>query len=181
MTETYDSRTVFLHWLSAALVLLLWTLGQSIDWFPRGAPRVTVRSLHITLGVLLALVLVVRVAWRRSGGVKLAAADPGLAGKAAVGVHHLLYLLLLGAVVLGLASVWIRGDTLFNLFTVPAFDPGNKELREQAVDLHGLVANCLLGLAALHGAAALWHHLRLKDGVLRRMWPGLKATRQATD
>ena len=89
-------------------------------------------------------------------------------------MHHLLYLLLAGAVLAGLAAVWIRGDTLFNLFTVPAFDPGNKALREQAGELHELLANSLLVLAALHGAAAVWHHLHLKDGVLRRMWPGLK-------
>ena len=155
-------------------MLALWLVGQSIDWFPRGTPRVNVRSLHITAGVLLALVLVLRLAWRRSGGVKLPAADPGPAGKAAIGVHHLLYLLLAGAVLAGLAAVWIRGDTLFNLFTVPAFDPGNKALREQAGELHELLANSLLVLAALHGAAAVWHHLHLKDGVLRRMWPGLK-------
>jgi cytochrome b561 len=89
----------------------------------------------------------------------------------AVGIHHLLYLLLCTIVVVGLACVWIRGDNLFNVFTVPAFDPGNRELAHSAVELHGWIANTLLVLAGLHGAAALWHHRVLKDGVLRRMWP----------
>ena len=70
--------------------------------------------------------------------------------------------------------MWIRGDNLFNLFTVPAFDPGNRALAHQAVELHEWIANLLLGLAVLHGAAAIWHHRALKDGVLRRMWPSLR-------
>ena len=56
----YDRRTIVLHWLTATLVLALWIVGQTIDFFPKGAPGVTVRSLHIMAGALLALV----VAWR---------------------------------------------------------------------------------------------------------------------
>ena len=168
---TYDARTIALHWLSAALVVGLWGLGQIIDFFPRGVPQVTVRSLHITFGVVLAIVLLARIIWRNSGGIKLAAADSGALGKAAVAVHHLLYALLVAVVVIGLACVWIRGDNIFNLFTIPSFDPGNKALRHNAVELHEWVANMLLAAAALHAAAALWHHLQLKDGVLLRMWP----------
>ena len=119
----------------------------------------------------MAVVVVLRLLWRRSGGTTLPA-EPGLQGKAAVGVHHLLYLLLVAIVVIGLACVWIRGDTIFWVLKIPAFDPANKELRESAVDLHGLVANILLAVAALHACAALWHHLVVKDGVLLRMWPG---------
>jgi cytochrome b561 len=167
----YDRRTIVLHWLSAALIAALWLAGQSIDWFPRGTPRVMARSLHIGLGALLGLLLLWRLNWRRGGGRQLPPAQAGLGGRTAIGVHHLLYLLALLTVLVGLACVWIRGDNLFNLVTVPAFDPGNKALRHDAVELHELLANALLILAGLHAAAALWHHRVLKDGVLRRMWP----------
>lgn len=170
---TYDSRTVTLHWISALLVLGLWIAGQSIGFLPRGEPRVPVRSLHITAGVVLALVLIARIAWRTRGGVRLAPAEPGLLGRLAVWVHYLLYALMVTIVVLGLASVWFRGDTLFNLFRVPAFDPANRQLGRNSVEIHGLLANILLGVALAHGAAALWHQKVRKDGVLRRMWPSL--------
>ena len=78
---------------------------------------------------------------------------------------------MIAVVVLGIANVWIRGDTLFDWFTAPAFAPANRDLREQVVDLHGLAANTLLAVAALHAAAAIWHHVVRKHGVLRRMWP----------
>lgn len=175
MPEQYDSRTIALHWISAILVIGLWTLGQCIDFFPKGTPRVTARSLHITFGVLLGIVLIIRLSWRMGGGgVKLSNATSGYLGTIAVAVHYLLYALMAAVVVIGLWCVWTRGDTLFNLFTVPAFDPSNKQLRHDAVELHELAANILLALAAFHAAAALWHHFVRKDGVLRRMLPGLK-------
>lgn len=168
----YDRRTILFHWLSAILVVGLWVIGQTIDFFPKGTPRVTIRSLHISFGVLLGAVLILRLIWRRTSGARLPAADPGMLGKLAVGIHHLLYLLMVAIVIVGVAAVWIRGDNIFNLFTVPAFDPANKELRHNVVELHGLLANILLALAAFHAAAALWHGLVKKDGVLRRMLPG---------
>ena len=171
--KSYDSRTIALHWASACLVLLLWLAGQTIDWFPRGDARVNARSVHIVLGLLLALVVLVRLHWRTTHGTRLPPADTGWSGRAAIGVHHLLYTLLLVLIGLGMASVWFRGDSIFGLFSVPAFDPTNTTLRRNAVHLHGLLANILLAVSALHAGAALWHHLVRKDGVLARMLPRL--------
>lgn len=171
MPTTYDRRTIAYHWISAALVLGLWIVGQCIDFFPRGTPRVTVRSLHISFGLILGAIVIARIAWRFKGGTVLPHADPGLQGTVAVAAHRLLYLLMLAIVVVGVSAVWIRGDNFFNLFTVPAFDPDNKALRHDVVELHGLLANILLAVASLHAAAALFHHYVRKDGVLRRMLP----------
>ncbi|MDE2369770.1 MAG: cytochrome b [Burkholderiales bacterium] len=172
----YDARTIALHWITAVLVAALWALGQTIDWFPRGAPRVGARSVHITLGVLLAAVIVARLYWRVTAGTRLPA-DAGWLGTASRAGHGLLYLLLIGAVAAGLANVWVRGDNLYGLFQVPAFDPGNRELKHLVEEIHSWLADALLALAALHAAAALMHHHWLKDGVLRRMLPRLAPPR----
>jgi cytochrome b561 len=171
---TYDKQTVVLHWLTAVLVLGLWAVGQTIDWFPKGAPRVNVRSLHIVFGLILAIVVIRRILWRKTGGTQLPAADVGVKGRASVAVHYVLYLLLLGVIAIGITAVWFRGDTIFGLFTVPAFDPADRVLRRNVVELHGLMANVLFFTAAFHAAAAVLHHAVLKDGMLRRMWPGLR-------
>jgi len=172
--NTYDLKTVRYHWLSAILIVALWILGQTIDDFAKGDPRVYARSMHITLGLILAVVFVLRFTWRLKGGTKLPPAAPGVQGKLAIGVHHLLYLLIAVTVGLGIFAVWARGDNIFNLFRVPVFDPTDKELREQVVDIHGLLANSLLILAAGHAALAIWHHVVMKDGVLKRILPFLK-------
>ena len=160
-----------LHWLTAMLVIVLWVLGQTIDWFPKGPPRVFARSTHIALGLVLALVLVRRIWWRRTAGVHLP--QPGSRAVAAIATltHRILYVLLLATVVLGIANAWIRGDTLFMLWQIPAFDPGNAALRESVEDLHSWAADILCIVAGLHAATALVHHFVLKDGILRRMWP----------
>ena len=171
---SYDSKTIFYHWISVLLILTLWILGQNIDNFSKGDPRVIARSIHITLGVLLTVVYVLRIKWKFTAAQKLPQATPGAAGKLAIGVHHLLYLILGLILILGIAAVWIRGDNIFNLFRVPAFPTTDKELPETVTDIHGLLANALLVLAAGHALMAIWHQLILKDGVLKRVWPSLK-------
>lgn len=166
----YDVASIRLHWLTAAVVLLLWCLGQTIDWFAQGVPRMAARSTHISLGAALGLVLCYRIWWRSWAGRRLPPAGRGTIQQLSTLVHYLLYLLLIAVVVLGVANVWARGDNIFNLFAIPAFDPGNKALRRQIENLHGLGANILLFVAGAHAAAALIHHFFLKDAVLRRMW-----------
>lgn len=168
----YDRRTIALHWASAALIGCLWVLGETIDLFPKGEPRIAARSLHIVLGVGLALVLIARLAWRAGGrAARLPPAGAGRLDALASLTHKALYGLVIMAVVLGIANAWVRGDTVFGLFRIPAFDPGNKDLRESVEDWHGLAANVLLFAALLHAAAALAHHFVRRDGVLRRMLP----------
>ena len=174
--NTYDLKTIYYHWFSACLILTIWLIGQNIDSFGKGDPKVFVRSIHITLGLVLAVFFVLRLQWKLTGGVRLAQAVPGLFGKLAAGVHGLLYLLLGLIIVIGIAAVWIRGDNIFNLFHVPVFETSDKQLRDQVVDIHGLLADALLILVSGHAMLAIWHHIILKDGVLKRMWPTLKAS-----
>jgi cytochrome b561 len=168
----YDRTSILMHWTTAILVVLLWVIAHFIDDFPKGPERIAARSAHITLGVLLLVVLLARVGWRSGSGRRLPMANPGLIGYLARTVHILLYLVLAAVLVLGVANVWIRGDSYFGWFTVPKFDPNNKDLREKVEDLHETAANLLLILAGVHAVAALAHHFILKDGVLRRMLPG---------
>ncbi len=162
----YDAKTILLHWLTALLVAALWCMGQTIDWYPR-ALRIDARSAHITVGLILAVVLALRVVWRGTGGRALPAADSGLLHMLARAMHYLLYLLAIGAVALGVCNAWVRGDTLFGLFSLPGYAP----LRRTVGGLHAEAANILLILAGLHALAALFHHFFLRDGTLRRMLP----------
>ena len=172
--QTYDSKTIFYHWTSAVLILGLWILGQSIDIFPKGPNRINARSVHIICGLILAILLVVRLGWRMQGGIKLPPSVPGLVGKSGVGVHYVLYLLVIFTILLGILAVWVRGDILFNVFQVSALDPTNKPLRKTVVEFHELCANTLLFLSLGHGLIAVWHHKIIKDEVLIRMWPGIR-------
>jgi cytochrome b561 len=164
------------HWITAALVAAQWLGAQVIDWFPSGAPRVDARSVHIIGGVLLLALLILRLAWRATGGRRLSPADGGWAGVVARMTHWGLYALLGAMVLVGLVLTWARGDSIFNLFHVPALAPSSQvlahQLRHQLQEVHALLGYLILGLAGLHAAAALAHRFVWQDGVLARMLPG---------
>lgn len=171
LSLVYDRRTILLHWLTAILVICLWCVGQTIDWFPKGTPRVYARSAHILFGVGLLCVIVARIGWRSTAGRRLPPADRGWLDVVSRGTHLALYALLISTVALGVTNALVRGDNIFGLFTIPSIAPGDKALRESIEDWHGLSANVLVAVAAFHAAAGLFHHFIWHDKVLGRMLP----------
>jgi cytochrome b561 len=169
----YDRLTIALHWLTAALVIALFALAETWSFFPRDIRKLG-QSLHISLGLLLTAVLIVRLLWRGSQGRRLPPAASGLQHWAAKAAHYALYALLAAQVMLGFLYRWAQGEPFlfFGLFAVPspvAIDPGMEQVFG---GLHNDVAWIVIILAGLHAAAALLHHHVLRDGVLRRMLPG---------
>jgi len=171
--QRYDVKTIWLHWLTAVLVIGLWCLGQTIDWFPRGTARVYARSTHISVGALLGTVLLYRIWWRATAGEHLSAAGSAGLKIIAKSMHVALYVCMLATVALGMANALVRGDNLFYLFKLPAVVGNNKALRATVEDYHACAANLLLILAGLHAAAGLVHQYILKVDVLGRMLPAL--------
>ena len=168
---SYDRRTIQLHWVTAILVALLWSIAQIIDYFPKGAPRIAVRSVHIVLGALLGVILVMRVVWRSRSGRRLSMANDGVWGHLARVVHWALYVGLAAAILLGMTNALVRGDSIFSLFRIPKIYPNIPQLKPNIEMFHQTAANALVILAAVHALAAVAHHYILRDGVLRRMLP----------
>ena len=147
-----------------------WIGAQTIDLFPRLPERINARSVHITVGVALAVLLVASVLWRMTPmGGACRPLRPGLAGVLANGVHGCLHVLLAAMLLSGLLLVWARGDSLFNLVRVPAFAPNDREFRKLIEEIHETTGWLILSQAGLHALAALVHHYVLRDGVLARM------------
>jgi cytochrome b561 len=167
----HDAVTIVLHWVTAALVVALWTIGQTVDVFPNGPVRIDYRSIHIVLGAILAVVVLARLAWRLAQRDVLPPIDHGLLLAIARVTHWALYVLLVVTIVLGANYTWARGDSIFNVFTIPQMVPGDRALAHQIGDWHALAANGLLIVAGVHAAAALFHHYILRDETLRRMLP----------
>jgi len=172
VSKRYDLPTIWFHWAVAILVLIQWGIAQVIDLFPAGMPRVEARSVHISLGLCLGVLLAAQILWRAKWGRVLPPADKGLLQSLAITVHYALYALLIVMVLVGIFLVYVRGDNFFGLFSVSAFDPNNKALRDNVGELHGTIATIILILAGLHASAGLIHHYLWHDGVLRRMLPG---------
>ena len=176
----YDPPAMALHWLTALLVVTLWTLAQAWDFLQRGTPaRHELQALHVSLGLVLIVVLAARLAWRAGPSRRLPPAATGVVELAARGTHYLLYALLIAEVVLGVCLRWSSPDPLsfFGLFTIPSPFAFTKEQGRTIHEIHEWVGNGILILAALHAVAALFHHFWLRDDVLLRMLPGRRARR----
>ena len=172
----YDGRTMFFHWATLAVVVVQFASAWTIDNFPRGPLRVDARSVHITLGLVIAALVAVRMIWRATGGRRLPLADGNAAlNVLAKGTHWVLYGLLVSMVLVGMLLAWTRGDSIFNLFSIPSYAPGNQALVHQIEGIHGTIGWLIIGLAGFHASAALLHRFLWHDGTLARMLPNRTA------
>ncbi|MBL6852889.1 MAG: cytochrome b [Alphaproteobacteria bacterium] len=173
---SYDSRTIWFHWLTAVLVVAQWIGAKTIDMWPRGPLRVDAQSLHVTAGIAIGILVLARIVWRVSGGRQLPAADFAALHILAKAVQWGLYLLVLGTVGLGLAMVSLRSMSFFNLFMLPTLADGSRATSGAIHGLHELAGTTILIVAGLHATAALVHRYLLHDGVLARMIPRLASS-----
>lgn len=173
----YDRTTIVFHWLTVALVIALFALAEVWDFFPRGSVlRKGSMSLHVSLGILLAAVVVARIIWRVFAGRRLPPATTGLQQRAAKTMHYGLYVLLVVQVALGFVFRWAQGEpfTFFRLFPIPSPFSADRALAHTVGEAHDVVAWTIIVLAVLHASVALVHHYVWRDGVLARMWPRLR-------
>jgi cytochrome b561 len=172
----YSPAQKTLHWLVFVLVVLLYGITYGEGFFPRGSPgRDWIWWLHVSFGLLLAAVLIVRIATRMRLGTPAAVSSiHPLEERVARLTHLLLYVLMVAVVILGVVLALYRGNALsfFGLFTIPSPIAADRETARSIQELHNLGATALVILAGFHAAAALWHHLFRRDEVLERMLPG---------
>ncbi|HEX4040366.1 MAG TPA: cytochrome b [Xanthobacteraceae bacterium] len=164
------------HWLTAIFVICGFLLGQFGDALPKGAPRQFGLLVHMTLGQLVVVLLLIRLAWRQVNPPPPLETTPlgALATLAARASHVTLYGLLLAVPVLGMIVQLKRGHALpvFGVFDLGSPWPADRNLARSILWLHRNLADALLILAGIHAAAALMHHWIWRDRTLSRMLPG---------
>ena len=169
----YDSVAISLHWATAALVVIQFVMAEIWDWFPHDTAE-GMQSVHVSLGILLAAVIVTRLIWRWMPGHQIPPSEVGWVGMASKAAHYALYALLVAQVALGFAFRWAQGHPagFFGLFGIPGpYGALDRPTRHLLHDLHEKVAWAIVIIALGHALAALYHHYVLKDRVLGRMLP----------
>jgi cytochrome b561 len=172
--DRYDRITIGFHWVTAILMVVLFGTALYWNYGPvERALRGSLESLHVSLGIALAGVLIGRLVWRALAGRRLPAVGNRVISAASRAVHALLYALLVLQVGLGFGLRWLQGEdfSFFGLFSIPSLFEQNRALAHNLETLHNWTAWTLVIVAGGHAAAALFHRYVLKDAVLRRMLP----------
>jgi len=176
-SESYTATAIALHWLVAALIVGAFTIGLIAVELAVSPQKLKLYSWHKWIGVSIALLALVRIAWRL--GHPAPALPSGMRHweqHVATGTHALLYVLLLAIPVTGWLMSSASGFPVvyFGVLPLPDLVAKDKALADTLKLVHYVLNKTLLVLVVLHVAAALKHHVLDRDDVLTRMLPFLK-------
>ena len=169
---TYTPVARILHWVTAALVLIMIPIGIAMANADLGPIGDTLYDIHRSTGALLLPLVIVRLIYRLNNPPPPLPADiPPMQQMAAQATHWALYgLLIVQALVGWIATSAYRAPIrVFWLFELPPIWPVNQPFSEQAFAVHRFLGIALVILLCGHIGAALFHHFIRKDDVLKRM------------
>ncbi|MCO6058869.1 cytochrome b/b6 domain-containing protein [Pseudomonas sp. MOB-449] len=163
-----------LHWLMAILLLTMLFIGVSMvgDLSPRHSVLI---ALHKPLGIMLLVLVLIRLAVRLARPVPPLPVDmPGWQQRAAKLSHLLLYALMLALPLIGWAMQSAGGYplALHESLMLPPIVPHDARLYAVLRLAHTVLAYLLFISILAHLAAALYHALIRRDGVLSSMTTG---------
>ena len=171
----YSGLEQAFHWLTAILVLVAFIYGPGgSEDRVYSAARDFDRQLHETLGLCVLLLSVLRIIWRAFDSRPDPEPVARWMGFLAKLVQVLLYALLFVVPLTAITGAWLEGHPLTTLVgEIGPWLGKSHDLGAKIAELHGWLGDVILWVAGLHAAAAIYHHVILKDGVLRSMTPGL--------
>lgn len=172
-SERWGIVAVTTHWLTALVVVGMFALGLWMVELTYYDPRYrTAPHLHKSIGVLLFLLTVSRLAWRWLNPTPAGLPQhTAFERRAARVTHVLIYLLLFAIMISGylISTADGRPVEVFDWFAIPATVQGFEQQEDIAGLVHLVLAISLISLVSLHAAAALKHHFLDRDRTLLRM------------
>lgn len=181
-SEDYGRVAKTLHWVTVAFVIVAWALGTFGDELAEGRTRESGLLIHIWVGLTILVIAFLRIPWRIANPPPKS--PPTEFGRWLIDwtdpvsrvMHYALYGLLVLVPLLGIALQFARGHSLplFGLAAIPSPWVADKAFAHSLKEVHEILANLLIILAAFHMTAALVHHIVFSDGTLKRMLPRLR-------
>ena len=174
-SAAYSATARALHWITAALVLIMLPLGVVITNEWGGALQDPLYDLHRSIGAAIIPLVILRLGYRlMHPPLPLPEDIPPIQQLAARATHWALYALLIVQPFVGwvATSAYRAPIMVFGLFELPPIWPQDRPLSGLLFVVHALIGAAIAGLAAVHIGAALYHHFVRKDRVLLRMITG---------
>lgn len=168
----YTYTAIILHWVMAALIFVMLGLGWYMVDLPTGPERSQVFALHKSIGLTIALLLLVRFAWWATHPrPPFPGSVPGWQARLARANFLVLYVLMVMQPLSGYLSSSFSGYKT-NYFGIPLPHWGWKDpvLNELLTGVHVVCSRFLVVFIVMHLLGASAHLFLRRDGVFRRMW-----------
>ena len=179
-TKEYDFLSRVFHWVTAIAVISAFVLGPG-DFgqiMRKGIDAATRSDIvwHESLGIFVFVMTVLRLAWVAFRPSMPQAKMPRWMQVMGKLVHVALWMLLLALPTTALLSLGSESHPLTLLWGLRV-DKLNVIVNSSIAkltdwgDVHKFLGNAIVWIAGFHAAAAIFHHVILKDGVLSAMLP----------
>ncbi len=173
----YGSASIATHWLMLLLFVAVYGSIELRELFDKGSdPREMLKSWHFMLGITIFILVWLRIAARLSGPTPAITPEPEKIQQLAAKLLHLaLYVLMIAMPISGYLLLSASGKPIpFFGLELPALLNTDKELGKQIKEVHEFLGTTGYFLIGAHFAAALYHHLIVRDNTMTRMLPEKK-------
>jgi cytochrome b561 len=170
----YGTTAKVFHWLIVALLLVQYPIGWLMPDIHRSMKPGAAMTFHVSFGMVILVLIVLRLAWRRAHPVAPESSLPPWQRLSSEAVHWLLYALVLAATVTGWLFASFRGwsMSLFYLAPLPMLVSDNAAAGKTMDGLHQAMEWALLIMIGIHVASAMAHLFIYRDRIMQRMLPG---------
>jgi cytochrome b561 len=170
----YGTTAKVFHWLVVALLIVQYPLGKLMPHIHRGMTPGDAMTFHISFGIAILALMVLRLLWRITHPVAPASSLPAWQQLVSEAVHWLLYVLVLASTMTGWIFASERGwsISLFFATPLPRLPIEGSLLARSIGNWHGTMEWALLLLIGAHVAAAMAHTFIFRDRIMQRMLPG---------
>ena len=184
--ENYGLIAKWLHWGTAVLFLGSYISVYYRHWFTeeKTPENWTALQLHLSIGVTIAVVVVLRIVWRRANRVPDLEPGTKLEHLAAHAGHYALYAIMIIMPITGYVGTGVNTEYFF-IFDIPKFEDTQlfeslvssglgltfQEFEEPIDFIHKEILGAWLVWILIlgHVSAALYHHFVKEDNTLHKM------------
>lgn len=178
--QNYNGVAIFLHWSMAIFIVSLFLIGWYMVDLPKGSDeRTWFFSLHKSIGLTVALLLILRLAWRCLYKPPALPEDLSkIKQQLAHTAHYLLYIAMFVQPLSGYLSSSFSGYRT-KLWGLPLPQWGEKvpALNELLTNVHEISSVVLLILIVLHLLGVVVHIYKGELHILKRMLPAKKTNK----
>jgi cytochrome b561 len=169
----YGTTAKIFHWLIVALLFVQYPIGWLMPDIHRGMKPGDAMTLHISFGILILMLIVLRLFWRITHPVAPESSLPPWQRLTSEAVHWLLYALVLAVTVTGWLFASFRGwpVSLFFLAPLPMLSSESASAGRTIDGWHQAAGWALLVVIAIHVLAAMAHIFIYRDRIVKRMLP----------